>query len=51
MTVDYRQGSLIYVSLRAIDGPNQYTTLNNYRVHRKTGKVSADAGGGLELYP
>ncbi len=51
VTVDYRQGSLIYVSLRAIDGPNQYTTLNNYRVHRKTGKVSADAGGGLELYP
>ena len=43
VTVDYRQGSLIYVSLRAIDGPNQYTTLNNYRVHRKTGKVSADA--------
>ena len=48
--VDSRQDSLIYVSLRAIDGPNNYTTLNNYRVHRKTGKVSADAGDGFELY-
>lgn len=48
--VDSRQGSLIHVSLRAIDGPNNYTTLNNYRVHRKTGKVSADAGEDFELY-
>ena len=48
--VDSRQNNLIYVSLRAIDGPNNYTILNNYRVHRKTGKVSADAGGDFELY-
>jgi len=50
LCVDSRQDNLIYVSLRAIDGPNNYTTLNNYRVHRKTGKVSADAGADFELY-
>lgn len=48
--IDYTERDMIYGSIRIITGPDSWTTLNNYRIKRKDGTVSADAGGKLNLY-
>ena len=48
--IDYMEEDMIYGSIRIITGPSSWITLNNYRIKKKDGTVSADAGGKLNLY-
>ena len=48
--IDYMEEDMIYGSIRIITGPSSWITLNTYRIKKKDGTVSADAGGKLNLY-
>lgn len=50
LQVDWRDESIIYASLRQKEGPNDMTTLNTYEIHKKTGNVTAAAGGNFNIY-
>lgn len=48
--IDSIEGNTIYASVRVILGPNGWTTLNNYKIHKKTGIADGATGADLDLY-
>lgn len=48
--VDWRDETTIYASVREQTGPNDTTTLNTYEINKKSGSVTAAAGGNFSLY-
>ena len=42
--------AIIHMSVRAITGPNSYSTLNTYQVDKRTGRVNPAVGEDFNLY-
>ena len=47
---DWQDGAIIHMSVRAITGPNSYSTLNTYQVDKRTGRVNPAVGEDFNLY-